>query len=78
LKSNIINRKEFSLRLSDKGQIAYKGQMSFQREIFTFAETLYEKGSIQNRELVKGLFEAIIHNMQERVKAKEAAQKTKS
>jgi DNA-binding MarR family transcriptional regulator len=78
LKSNIINRKEFSLRLSDKGRIAYKGQMSFQREIFTFAETLYEKGSVQNRELVKGLFEAIIHNMQERVKAKEAAQKTKS
>jgi DNA-binding MarR family transcriptional regulator len=72
LKTNITNRKEFSIRLSEKGQIAYKGQMSFQREIFTFAETLYEKGSVQNRELVKGLFEAIIHNMQERVKAMEA------
>lgn len=71
LKTN-ANRKEFSLRLSDKGQVAYKGQMSFQREIFTFAETLYQKGSPQNRELVLGLFEAIIHNMQERVRAMEA------
>jgi DNA-binding MarR family transcriptional regulator len=78
LKSNIANRKEFSLKLSDKGQIAYKGQMSFQREIFTFAENLYEKGSVQNRELVKGLFEAIINNMQERVKAREAVKKRKS
>ena len=66
------NRKEFSLRLSDKGLIAYKGQMSFQREIFAFAETLYQKGSPQNRELVLGLFEAIIHNMQERLRAMEA------
>lgn len=77
LKSN-TNKKEFSLRLSEKGQIAYKGQMSFQREIFTFAETLYEKGSVQNRELVNGLFEAIIHNMQERVEAMEALNPSKS
>jgi len=73
LKTNTTNRKEFSLRLSEKGQTAYRGQMSLQREIFTFAGTLYEKGSGENRELVKGLFEAIIHNMQERVKAMEAA-----
>ncbi|MCX6303130.1 MAG: MarR family transcriptional regulator [Bacteroidia bacterium] len=77
-KSNSNNKKEFNLKLSEKGQIAYKGQMSFQREIFTFAETLYEKGTVQNRELVKGLFEAIIHNMQERVKAMEANKKVKS
>jgi DNA-binding MarR family transcriptional regulator len=78
LKSNSNNKKEFNLKLSEKGQIAYKGQMSFQREIFTFAETLYEKGTVQNRELVIGLFEAIIHNMQERVKAMEANKKVKS
>ena len=78
LKTNTTNRKEFSIRLTEKGQIAYKGQMSFQREIFTFAETLYEKGSVQNRELVKGLFEAIIHNMQERVMAMEAVNTAKS
>jgi DNA-binding MarR family transcriptional regulator len=77
-KSNSNNKKEFNLKLSEKGQIAYKGQMSFQREIFTFAETLYEKGTVQNRELVTGLFEAIIHNMQERVKAMEANKKVKS
>ncbi|OFY65698.1 MAG: hypothetical protein A2V64_00325 [Bacteroidetes bacterium RBG_13_43_22] len=78
LKTNAINRKEFSIRLTEKGQIAYKGQMSLQREIFTFAETLYEKGSVQNRELVKGLFEAIIHNMQERMKAMEEVKAAKS
>ena len=78
LKSNSTNRKEFNLRLSEKGQVAYKGQMSFQRELFIFAETLYDRGSVQDREMVKGLFDAIIHNMQERVRAKEAAKKTKS
>jgi DNA-binding MarR family transcriptional regulator len=78
LKSNSNNKKEFNLKLSERGQVAYKGQMSFQREIFTFAETLYEKGTVQNRELVIGLFEAIIHNMQERVKAMEAIKKVKS
>ena len=78
LKSNTINKKEFNLRLSEKGLVAYKGQMSFEREIFTFAETLYEKGSVQNRELVKGLFEAIIHNMQERARAMEAVKKAKA
>lgn len=72
------NLKEFSLRLSDKGQAAYKGQMSFQREIFTFAETLYEKGSPQNRELVKGLFEAIIHNMQERIRPADDVKSSRS
>jgi len=72
------NLKEFSLRLSEKGQVAYKGQMSFQREIFTFAETLYEKGSPQNRELVKGLFEAIIHNMQERIRPADEVKSPKS
>ncbi|MFH0841447.1 MAG: MarR family transcriptional regulator [Bacteroidota bacterium] len=76
LKTN-TNMKEFSLRLSDKGQIAYKGQMSLQHEIFTFAETLYQKGSPQNRELVLGLFEAIIHNMLERVRAMEAVKTSK-
>jgi DNA-binding MarR family transcriptional regulator len=78
LKSNSNNKKEFNLKLSEKGHIAYKGQMSFQREIFTFAETLYEKGTVQNRELVKGLFGAIIHNMQERVRAMEAINIVKS
>ncbi len=71
IKLNTNNRKEFNLRLTEKGQIAYKGQMSFQREIFTFAETLYERGSERDREMVKRLFEAIIFNMQERLKDQE-------
>jgi DNA-binding MarR family transcriptional regulator len=77
-KSNTDNKKEFNLRLTEKGQVVYKGQMSFQREIFTFAETLYEKGSLRDREMVKGLFEAIIYNMKQRLKAQEEAKKTGS
>jgi DNA-binding MarR family transcriptional regulator len=69
LKSNIINRKEISLKLSEKGTIVYKAQESFQKEIFTFAVSLYEKAGKEDRELVRRLFVAISNNMEERVKA---------
>jgi DNA-binding MarR family transcriptional regulator len=68
-KSNTNNKKEINLKLSDKGQIVYKGQESFQKELFTFAGTLYEKARPEDRELVKRLFLAISENMQSRVKA---------
>ncbi len=55
LKTNITNRKEVNLKLSDKGQMAYKGQKSFQKEIFTFAETLYNRSTPEQRELVRSL-----------------------
>jgi len=55
LKTNITNRKEVNLKLSDKGQMAYMGQKSFQKEIFTFAETLYNRGTPEQRELVRSL-----------------------
>lgn len=69
LKSNTTNRKEFSLRLSDKGNIVYKGQEAFQKELFTFAGTLYDSARPEERELVKRLFLAISSNMETRVKA---------
>jgi DNA-binding MarR family transcriptional regulator len=75
VKSNTNNRKEFILKLTGKGEVAYKGQQSYLWEMFTFAETLYERASAQDRELVKGLFEAIIQNMKERVWALESVQK---
>jgi DNA-binding MarR family transcriptional regulator len=68
IKSNTVNRKEVNLSLSEKGQIVYKGQESFQRELFTFAGTLYERASQHDRELVLRLFEAISENMQNRVR----------
>ena len=43
LKSNSTNKKEFNLKLSEKGKIVYKGQESFQKELFEFAATLYEQ-----------------------------------
>jgi DNA-binding MarR family transcriptional regulator len=68
VKSNTVNRKEVSLSLSDKGKIVYKGQESFQKELFTFAGTLYEKATKHDRETVLRLFQAISENMQSRVK----------
>ena len=67
-KSNSRNRKEISLRLSEKGIKAYKGQESFQREIFSFAESLYQKVSPEQADMVKRLFVAISENMQQRVR----------
>jgi DNA-binding MarR family transcriptional regulator len=68
LKSNSNNRKEINLRLSAKGKKVYKGQQSFQKELFTFAGTLYERARPEDRELVGRLFLAISNNMQERVR----------
>jgi DNA-binding MarR family transcriptional regulator len=69
LKSNITNRKEVNLKLSEKGFIVYKAQESFQKEIFTFAGSLYESARPEDRDLVRRLFLAISHNMEGRVKA---------
>jgi DNA-binding MarR family transcriptional regulator len=71
------NRKEMFLSLSKKGDIVYRGQESFHNELFTFARTLYERASPSDRELVKGLFEAITSNMQQRMRALENDQMTK-
>jgi DNA-binding MarR family transcriptional regulator len=68
LKENTNNRKEFSLSLSDKGKIVFRGQESFRRELFSFAETLYDQAKPSERQLVKRLFTAISGNMEERVK----------
>lgn len=69
LKSNSTNRKEVNLRLSEKGKLVYKRQESFQKELFTFAATLYDKARPEDREMVKRLFLAISNNMESRVKA---------
>jgi DNA-binding MarR family transcriptional regulator len=67
IKSNSRNKKEINLRLSDKGMLVYKGLQSFQKEIFAFAGTLYEKAKPEDVALVRTLFEAISGNMQQRV-----------
>lgn len=67
IKSNTTNKKEVNLRLSEKGMLVFKGQESFQLDLFTFAGTLYEKASQQDVDLVKRLFLAISENMQYRL-----------
>jgi len=69
LKSNLTNRKEVNLKLSEKGMQVFKSQESFQKEIFTFALSLYENAEPEDRDLVKRLFMAITENMQSRVAA---------
>ncbi|HLN20299.1 MAG TPA: MarR family transcriptional regulator [Bacteroidales bacterium] len=69
IKENGSNRKEFNLRLSEKGIIVLRGQETLQQELFAFAETLYSKANDHDKELVRRLFEAISNNMEERVKA---------
>lgn len=69
LRSNINNRKEINLKLSEKGMKVLKSQESFQNEIFTFAGTLYEQARPEDRAMVKRLFLAISTNMENRVKA---------
>jgi DNA-binding MarR family transcriptional regulator len=69
IRTNINNRIEVNLRLSDKGRIILNAQESFQKEIFTFAGTLYDKARPEDRETVRKLFLAIAGNMEERVKA---------
>lgn len=69
VKENSTNRKEFNLSLSPKGERVMKAQESLQKEIFSFAATLYEKAGAKDREMVARLFTAISGNMEERVKA---------
>ncbi|MCJ7446498.1 MAG: MarR family transcriptional regulator [Bacteroidales bacterium] len=73
LKTNLRNRKEVNLKLSEKGRLVYKGQKSFQKDIFTFAAALYKRGTPEQRDLVRRLFIEIVANMQMRVKVQESA-----
>src|SRR5512133_1125257 len=52
VKENSNNRKEFTLRLSEKGKIVFRGQESFREELFSFAEKLYDEARPSDRELV--------------------------
>ena len=69
IRENTSNMKEFSLRLSEKGRIVFQGQENFRKELFSFAETLYDQAKPSDRDLVKRLFIAISGNMEERIKA---------
>jgi DNA-binding MarR family transcriptional regulator len=69
IKQNADSKREYNLRLSEKGKIVLEGQDSMQKEIFAFAATLYESAEPHDREMVLKLFRAISANMEERVKA---------
>lgn len=64
-----INKKEFVLKLSEKGKIVFAAQESFQNEVFTFAATLYEQARPEDRDMVRRLFLSISNNMENRVTA---------
>jgi DNA-binding MarR family transcriptional regulator len=68
LKTNINNRREVNLKLSETGRRVLEAQESFQQEIFTFASVLYEKARPDERETVRRLFLSITENMENRVR----------
>jgi DNA-binding MarR family transcriptional regulator len=69
LRTNITNRKEINLMLSEKGLKVVEAQKSFQKEIFTFSEQLYESAKPEDRDTVRRLFLAIVDNMENRVRS---------
>ncbi len=68
-RTNVTNRKEVNLTLSDKGKIVLRARQSFQKDIFTFAGHLYENAKPEDRDTVRRLFAAIVNNMEDRVRA---------
>ena len=56
------NNKEINLRLSDKGALIFKGHAAFEKELFAFAEQIYEDATPAERDLVKRLFVVIHEN----------------
>ena len=69
IKKNLVNRKEYSLQLSDKGMKVFNEHQSFLQELFNFAAALYDNATPADRELVKRLFAAIAGNMEARIKS---------
>jgi DNA-binding MarR family transcriptional regulator len=60
---NNKNNKEVNLRLSDKGYVIFRKHEAFEKEIFVFAEQMYDNASPAERDLVKRLFELIYTNI---------------
>jgi DNA-binding MarR family transcriptional regulator len=56
------NNKEINLRLSDKGYIVFQGHEAFEKEMFLFAEKIFENATPAERDLVKRLFDVILVN----------------
>jgi DNA-binding MarR family transcriptional regulator len=68
LKKNFIekcksrNRKEVNLQLSEKGNLIYREHETFEKEIFGFAEKLYNEANPAERKVALRLFNAIYLN----------------
>lgn len=61
---NNKNNKEVNLRLSDKGYVIFREHEAFEKEMFVFAEQMYDHATPAERDLVKRLFELIYTNIQ--------------
>ncbi len=64
-KYKVINNKEVSLRLSDKGVIIFQGYESFNNEMLSFAQKLYENAAPRDINMVKTLFQTIYDNVKQ-------------
>jgi len=66
-RTNVRNNKEINLRLSESGQFVRHEYQARMKEVFTFADELYESATQEERDLVKRLFKQIQHNMRNRL-----------
>lgn len=67
LKSKERNQKEINLDLTSLGVLALEKFDNKMKELFTFAEDLYDDASDADRDLAKHLFEAIYQNLRARI-----------
>ena len=61
-KYNTKNNKEVNLQLSDKGYIIFQGQATFEKDLFAFAEKLFDNASPEERAIARRLFDHIYEN----------------
>ena len=64
---NSRNQKEINLSLTDFGRLVSESYQAKMKEVFTFADELYESALPAERELVKRLFLRIHSNIKNRI-----------
>ena len=66
-RTNVRNNKEVNLSLTDLGEMVWSSYQTRMKEVFTFADELYDNATPPERELVKRLFLQIHRNMKNRL-----------
>lgn len=68
IRTNVRNQKEINLGLTDLGWVVSHAYQDRMKEVFTFADELYDSATPGERDLVKRLFLRIQSNMKNRIR----------